>query len=352
MAEDPKQFCPECESTDALDRRSFFRQVGKHTAAAVALGSVAGSLPRLRADEKPAKTEEKPAKPAEDWIRELVGSLSDEQKKTVILPWDHGADKGKLATRLALDPNSALLGKKIGANYTKPQQEIIERIVKAISAGEEGYTKISRNGTWDGSGSLQNCGALMFGELAKDKRFAFVYTGHHLTVRCPGTSEEGAAFGGPMYYGHSPGGYSEKNVFNYQTKSVMSLFEALTEGQRKVAVAPGNPGEHMPSVRFRAKDQPKPGISHGELNKDQQKLVETVMRDLLSPFRKEDGDEVMKILKTNGGLEKIHLAFYKDAGGNEKQPWSFWRLEGPGFVWNYRVLPHVHTFVHIAPVKA
>ena len=27
--------------------------------------------------------------------------------------------------------------------------------------------------------------------------------------------------------------------------------------------------------------------------------------------------------------------------------WRFWRLEGPGFVWNYRVLPHVHTFVNI-----
>ena len=27
---------------------------------------------------------------------------------------------------------------------------------------------------------------------------------------------------------------------------------------------------------------------------------------------------------------------------------DFWRLEGPGFVWNFRVLPHVHTFVNIA----
>ena len=27
---------------------------------------------------------------------------------------------------------------------------------------------------------------------------------------------------------------------------------------------------------------------------------------------------------------------------------EFWRLEGPGFVWNYRVLPHVHTYVNIS----
>jgi hypothetical protein len=28
--------------------------------------------------------------------------------------------------------------------------------------------------------------------------------------------------------------------------------------------------------------------------------------------------------------------------------WHFWRLEAPGFVWNFRVLPHVHTFVYIS----
>ena len=32
----------------------------------------------------------------------------------------------------------------------------------------------------------------------------------------------------------------------------------------------------------------------------------------------------------------------------KEQRWHFWRLEGPGFVWNYRVLPHVHTFVNIS----
>ena len=72
------------------------------------------------------------------------------------------------------------------------------------------------------------------------------------------------------------------------------------------------------------------------------------MRDVLSPYRKEDVEEVMAIVKTNGGMEKIHLAFYPDRSMKDNQPWHFWRLEGPGFVWNYRVLPHVHTFVNIS----
>jgi len=59
----------------------------------------------------------------------------------------------------------------------------------------------------------------------------------------------------------------------------------------------------------------------------------------------------MQIVRRNGGLERIHLAFYQDSQHTDNQPWHFWRLEGPGFVWNYRVLPHVHTYVNIAAVR-
>ena len=74
------------------------------------------------------------------------------------------------------------------------------------------------------------------------------------------------------------------------------------------------------------------------------------MRDVLSPFRSEDTDEVMEIVKANGGMEEMHLAFYKDRESEAETRWHFWRLEGPGFVWNFRVLPHVHCYVNIANV--
>jgi hypothetical protein len=349
MLENPKSYCPECaaevEPAEVLDRRGFFRTVGER-AAGLALLSSAAATPHLLADT--AKPADKPAKPAEGLIQELHDSLSADQKQKLILPWNHGAVEGKaLPLRLRM-VNSPLNNLRVGTEYTKPQQELIERIVRAIASDEDGYQKISRNGKFDGSGSLQGCGALMFGELAAGKRFAFVFTGHHLTIRCPGTSEEGAAFGGPMYYGHSPNGYSDRNVFWYQTKSVLSVWDSLSEAQRKQAVASPSPGEGEQSVRFRRKDQPKPGVGYADLTKDQRQLVETVMRDVLSPFRKEDGDEVMKIVKMNGGMEQLHLAFYEDKAMNDNQRWHFWRLEGPGFVWNYRVLPHVHTFVSIS----
>jgi hypothetical protein len=32
----------------------------------------------------------------------------------------------------------------------------------------------------------------------------------------------------------------------------------------------------------------------------------------------------------------------------EQEPWTYWRLEGPGFVWSFRALPHIHCFVNIS----
>ena len=67
-------------------------------------------------------------------------------------------------------------------------------------------------------------------------------------------------------------------------------------------------------------------------------------RDMRNMPDMPDGSR-MQIMRRNGGLERLNLAFYQDAG--ETRGWSFWRIEGPGFVWNFRVLPHVHTFVNI-----
>jgi hypothetical protein len=113
----------------------------------------------------------------------------------------------------------------------------------------------------------------------------------------------------------------------------------------------GNPGEGAKSIKLRGAKEERPGVALTELTKDQQELVGKVMRAVLTPFRKEDADEVMAIIKATGGMEKIQLAFYSEAyegaKTDSKQPWSFWRLEGPGFVWNFRVLPHVHCYVNI-----
>lgn len=316
--------CPECGDkvpAEAVDRRDFLR-------GAAAMAALA-AMPAVAQDAKPDKT-------AEALIQELYTSVSDEQKKDVVLPFDSDA-------RLKI--YNAALGKPIGQAYTKPQQELVQRILRALASDEKGWEQITRKGTWDASKSFEACGANLFGDLKG--KYTWVFSGHHLTLRCDGDSVEGPALGGPLYYGHTPNGYSDNNVFSYQTYTAMAVYDALDAGQKKKAMIVGTPGEGADSIKFRAEGHP--GIAGAELNAEQKTLVEKTMRDLLSPYRKQDGDEVMAVIKAKGGLEKVHMAFYKeDAERESKRAWHFWRLEGPGFVWNFRVLPHVHTFVNIS----
>jgi hypothetical protein len=347
MATIETPYCPECnEAFDfpqppPVNRRAFLAAAG-----AVALGGTAA----LAAD-TPADTTKKP-RPAEELIRELYSTLKDEQKKKVIHDFNHRLPREQRPARMGMY-NAPIMKIRLRDVYTKAQQELVERIVKAMSSGDDGYRQISRGGTWDGSHSFDQCGALFFGEPIWGKKCAFVFAGHHMTIRCDADAEESTAFGGPIYYGHSPNGYSRGNIFNYQTRAVLKVHEALDGKQReKATIYPGNPGEMHGSIRFRAKAEDRPGLPITELSKDQRALVEQVMRDVLKPYRKEDVDEVMAIVKRNGGMDKIKLAFYTEdyqgAKTNDDNPWSFWRLDGPGFVWNFRVLPHVHTYVNIS----
>lgn len=316
--------CPECSfgPDQEMARRDFFRIAAYSAALATGAGAA------LRADSPPVKVAPpvKPvakAKPAEDLIRELFSGMDAEQKKKVALAYDHGANGGKaLPTRLGMY-NGPIQAKKIGDVYTKNQQELVDRIFKSITSGDEGYHVLSRAKTWDASNDFSSISAVLFGDPMGKEKFSFVFAGHHITVRCDGNSEEGAAFGGPMYYGHTPNGYSDKNVFSYQTKRVLTVFDALDEKQRKVAQLKGTPGEHAASIKFRKPADVKPGLCLADMTPDQRELVQKVMRDLISPFRKEDADEVMDIVKANGGAEKQYLAFYEDKENNDKQPWHF-----------------------------
>src|SRR5262245_9586884 len=298
--------CPECTS---LDRRDFVRTVAVGGAALAAGGSLLAPRPLLAGERGPMPRIVNTV--AEDLVKELYAGLDAEQKRAVVKPWDHPARK-------SVNPNKAL-DKKIGLVYTKPQQELLERIVKAISSDDKGWHQIFRAGTWDNTKSFDNCGADIFGDPAGGK-FAFEFTGHHLTVRCDGDSEEGAAFGGPIYYGHSPNGYAPSNVFGYQTRQVMKLFDALDAKQQAKAKAKlGDPKkqEGKESLDRLAKEEP-PGILYADLSADQKELVEQVMKSVLSPFRQQDGAEVVSIIKAVGGMEKMHLAFYDDDYDNSK----------------------------------
>ncbi|MBT4845540.1 MAG: hypothetical protein HON92_08880, partial [Planctomycetaceae bacterium] len=152
------------------------------------IGIASSIASQTQAFDEPAATDATPAKPAESLIKELYASLSTKQRNDNVYAYNKKSDGG--LTRHGMY-NAPYGGKKIGDQYSKTQQELIDRILKAMTRDEEGYVKITRGGRFDSSNNLQGCGASFFGNATDENKYCFMFTSHHLTIRCDGNSAPG-----------------------------------------------------------------------------------------------------------------------------------------------------------------
>jgi len=150
MLNETKYYCPECDEGFELpkvrSRREFLQAMG----ASAAVAAVGGTARRVRAADAPSK-------PAEELVRELYSTLSSDQKSELVLPYDHGTEGHPTRQKTY---NAPPLGneKRISSTYTKPQQELIKRTLRAILANDEALERLSRHGKWDSSGSFEAAG--------------------------------------------------------------------------------------------------------------------------------------------------------------------------------------------------
>jgi hypothetical protein len=171
-------------------------------------------------------------------------------------------------------------------------------------------------------------------------------------MRCDGDSVEGAAFGGPIFYGHAAGSFNEEpthpgNVYWFQAKRANDVFQALDGKQRNLALL-GDPRKEQSTATVELKSSGQlPGLPISEMSRDQKALVEKVLGDLLLPFRKKDTDEAMRMIRKKGSLDQLHLSFYKNLDVGSDGVWDVWQLESPNMVWYFRGHPHVHVWVNI-----
>jgi len=320
-----KPACPDCDS--APSRRDFLRVAG----AAAAIGVAAPSLlfPHAAMGAPSAKSA------AETAAGRLFASLSDEQKKTVCFAFDHDLRKKISANWQITKPTID------DSFYTKDQRENIYEIIKNVTS-PDGYERFIKQTEYD-NGGMGAYSIAMFGEPGSGK-FQFELTGRHLTLRADGDSVDKAAFGGPIIYGHGEE-EPKDNLFHYQTQQTNEVFKALDGKQREQALVAAAPGES--AVALQGDGGKFPGIAVGELSADQKALVEKTLKVLLAPYRQEDVDEVMEVLKAGGGVDKLHMAFYAQGDLKDDDVWDIWRVEGSSFVWHFRGAPHVHAYINI-----
>ncbi|MDP6719732.1 MAG: DUF3500 domain-containing protein, partial [Pirellulaceae bacterium] len=284
--------------------------------------------------------EGKLAKP-ETLVQQLYSSLKDEQKKKVAFPFDHDL-------RSAVNNNWHITKPRLGSDFDKDQQDLVRQIFNGLHS-PEWVEKVLAQVEHDAG--FGKSAIALFGEPGSGK-FEFVLSGRHVTRRCDGDSVKGAAFGGPIFYGHAAEDFNETadhpgNIYWYQAKRANELFQALDGKQRKLALLGRSRGEHgNETVKLKGNAGDLDGIPVSELSADQKGLAEKVLEDLLAPFREKDRKESMKLIRKNG-LDNLHFSYYKNENIGNDQVWDVWQVEGPAMVWYFRGKPHVHTWVHI-----
>lgn len=303
---------------------------------AVAAGSVLPAL-SLGAKEKSVRT-------SETLVTQLYQALSLEQRKAICFPFDH-------PLRNKVDNNWNITDKKIGSFFSSDQQAMIREIFMKLHSEEYAQTVMKQVEHDSGKAGFGDSAIALFGQPGSGK-FEFVLTGRHCTRRCDGDSVEGAAFGGPIFYGHAARGFNEKpdhpeNVYWFQAIQANRVFQTLSGKQREVALLGEAREENgTETVRLTGKKSGLPGIPLSDLSRDQMEEVRKAMETLLAPFRKQDSEEALKLVEA-GGFDNLHMAFYKNHDIGKDGVWDVWQIEGPSTLWFFRGDPHVHAWVHI-----
>lgn len=325
--------CPGCVD---ISRRRFL-QTTASAAALLPFGSVIEPVLRAAPDRHSRTT-------FETLVTQLYKTLTDQQRKVLCFSFDH-------PLRTKVDNNWHITKPTLASFLTPDQRAMVKEIFLGLHSEE--YAPIVYNQVVHDSGKagFEGSSIALFGEPGTGK-FEFVLTGRHCTRRCDGDSVEGAAFGGPIFYGHAAQSFNEKpdhpgNVYWYQARRANEVFQMFDGRQRTLALL-GDPREEQgtDTVRLTGKKSGLPGIPMTELSRDQKAHVRKVMNDLLAPFRKVDTDEAMKLVEKNG-FDNLHMAFYKNMDVGDDGIWDVWQIEGPAMVWYFRGDPHVHTWVHI-----
>ena len=312
------------DTNSKIDRREF-----------LAAASLASSLAAVASAASPGAKHQ-----SETLVAQLHESLTDEQRRTVVMPFDS-------PLRSRVENNWHITNARVGRFFNRDQQALIEQIFMDLHAPE--FHDSLRKHVADDFGSVRNLSVALFGDPGSGK-FEFVITGRHCTARCDGDSVEGAAFGGPIFYGHEGESFFESpthpnNVYWFQAKRANEVFRALDRHQRTQALQLRAPRER--SVHTVEPSATPDGLSVSDMSPDQRELVRQTLGDLLSPFRQSDREEALRLIEANGGIEGLTMAFYRNQDLGMDGVWDVWKLESPSMVWYFRGAPHVHVWVNV-----
>ena len=221
-------FRPDSPDGSQFSRRRLARALG--TAALATSVPLIGT--RRAAAAAPGGGRADPHRPGRDRRRGSTSRSRTTSASSICFPFDH-------PKRSEVHNNWAIVKPTIG-DLTNEQQALCQEIFKNLCS-EEGLRAVQKQMD-DDYGGFENYHVAVFGEPGTDKPFEWVLTGRHNTLRADGNSVEGAAFGGPIFYGHAADGSGNEdakhtgNVWWYQGQQANEIFATLDDKQKATAL--------------------------------------------------------------------------------------------------------------------
>ncbi len=331
----------EAENCMELSRRDLLRTLSA--------GVLAGSVPLLGQTAAARAGQDKvgpsASERAETAVARFYTSLSKDQRQRICFPFNH-------PLRSVVKNNWAIVDPSIG-DMNKDQQALCREIMKGLCS-DEGYERFMKQMSDDEADGFAAYHVAVFGEPGTDKPFEWVLTGRHDTLRADGNSLEGAAFGGPIFYGHAADGHFNEdakhtnNVWWYQGEQANKIFQTLDDKQQAEALINKGEEDDSRSVQLKGPKLAPRGLAVAGLDSQQKEMVRVLLEMMLRPFRACDALEVQECLASAGGPDKLRLTYFKEGDIGQDRIWDIWKLEGPAFAWYFRGSPHVHTWLNVA----
>ncbi len=329
----------ECSFCTPVSRRDFVKSIaaGAAVLAVPTIGQSATALGTGQAGPTASSA-------AETAVARFYKTLKPEQRKVLAFPFDD-------PLRKRVGNNWAIVKPTIG-DLTAEQQSICTEIMKNLCS-EDGYERFMKQ-MEDDAGGFDAYHVAVFGEPGTDRPFEWVLSGRHDTLRADGNSVEGAAFGGPIFYGHAADGHDTEdskhtnNVWWYQGDQANKIFRTLDDKEQARALVAKAEADEAKTTRLKGDKLPATGLAVADLDSQQKAMVSQLVEMMLRPFRAVDGEEVRECLTTSGGVDKLRLTFFKENDLGNDGVWDIWKLEGPAFSWYFRGSPHVHTWLNVA----
>ena len=279
MAEvnDRKMAASECSICTSVSRRDFVK--------AVSAGAFAGAVPLFgrSAAAGPAQVGPSPSAAAETTVARFYKTITPEQRKLICFPFDH-------PLRKRVGNNWAIVKPTID-DLSSDQKALCQEIMKNLCS-EDGYERFTKQMD-DDAGGFENYHVAVFGEPGTDKPFEWVLTGRHDTLRADGNSVEGAAFGGPIFYGHAADGHDNEdskhtnNVWWYQGEQANKIFRTLDDKQQAQALVAKAEADEPKTTRLKGDKLPQTGLLIAGLDGQQKAMV--------APAHRKDAQSVPRV---------------------------------------------------------